>query len=86
MTTSSQQTVLTGAELACLRDVAEGRPRAANDTDIEGLVAKGMLAADDASRHPGSTMTPPGAPDDRQAMAVGRVHDRRDAGEFRDGG
>ncbi len=57
MTTSSQQTVLTGAELASLRDVAEGRPRAASDTDIDALVAKGMLAADDASRH---TLTPAG--------------------------
>ena len=57
MTTSSQQTVLSGAELACLCDVAEGRPRAANDTDIDALVAKGMLAADDASRH---TLTPAG--------------------------
>jgi hypothetical protein len=57
VTTSSQQTVLSGAELACLRDVAEGRPRAANETDIDALVAKGMLAADDASGH---TLTPAG--------------------------
>ncbi len=57
MTTSTQQMVLTGDELACLRDVAEGRQRLATDPAIEALVAKGMLSSDDASRH---TLTPAG--------------------------
>ncbi len=57
MTTSTQQTVLTDAEVACLRDVAEARPRATTDPAIEALVAKGMLSGDDASRH---TLTPAG--------------------------
>lgn len=57
MTTSTQQMVLTGDEIACLRDVAEGRARPASDTAVTALVAKGMLSADDASRH---TLTPAG--------------------------
>ncbi len=57
MTTSTQQTVLTEAEVACLRDVAEGRPRVATDPTIASLVAKGMLSSDDVSRH---TLTPAG--------------------------
>jgi hypothetical protein len=57
MTTSTQQTVLTDAEVACLRDVAEGRPRVTTDAAIEALVAKGMLSGDDASRR---TLTPAG--------------------------
>ena len=57
MTTSTQQTVLTHAEVACLRDVAEGRPPANTGPAIAALVAKGMLSGDDASRH---TLTPAG--------------------------
>ena len=57
MTTSTQQTVLTGDEIACLRDVGEGRSRPPTDPAIEALVAKGMLSSDDASRH---TLTPAG--------------------------
>ena len=57
MTTSTQQMVLTAAELTCLRDVAEGRARAATDADVQALVAKGMLSGDDSSRH---TLTPAG--------------------------
>lgn len=57
MTTSTQQTVLTGDEISCLRDVARGVPRPANDPTLYALVAKGMLDADDASHH---TLTPAG--------------------------
>ena len=57
MTTSSQQTVLTDEELACLRDVVDGVSRQVADPAILALVAKGMLSADDASRH---TLTPAG--------------------------
>lgn len=57
MTTSAQQTVLTDAEIACLRDVAQGQPRVAQDPAVCALVAKGMLSADDPSRH---TLTPAG--------------------------
>ncbi len=57
MTTSTQQMVLTGEEIACLRDVAEGRMRVTTDPEITALVAKGMLSSDDASRH---TLTPAG--------------------------
>lgn len=57
MTTSTQQTVLTGDEIECLRDVAEGRQRPASDPTITTLVAKGMLSSDDTSRH---TLTPAG--------------------------
>ena len=57
MTTSTQQTVLTDAGTACLRDVAEGRARANSDPAIEALVAKGMLSGGNASRH---TLTPAG--------------------------
>ena len=57
MTTSTQQTVLTGDEIRCLRDVARGMPRPADDPALCALVAKGMLDADDTSRH---TLTPAG--------------------------
>ena len=57
MTTSTQQMVLTTDEIACLRDVAERRSRPATDPALTALVAKGMLAADDASHH---TLTPAG--------------------------
>ena len=61
---STQQTVLPGDEIACLRDVAEGRQYATTDPAITALVAKGMLSSDDASRH---TLTPAG----RHAINVG---------------
>lgn len=57
MTTSTQQTVLTIGEIACLRDVATGGQRITTDPEIASLVAKGMLSSDDASRH---TLTPAG--------------------------
>lgn len=57
MTTSTQQTVLTGDEIRCLRDVAQGMSRLPDDPALSALVAKGMLDADDASRH---TLTPAG--------------------------
>ncbi len=57
MTTSTQQMVLNVDEIACLRDVAEGRARPAGDVCVTALVAKGMLSADDASHH---TLTPAG--------------------------
>lgn len=57
MTTSTQQTVLTGDEIRCLRDVAQGMSRPPDDHVLCALVAKGMLDADDASRH---TLTPAG--------------------------
>ncbi len=57
MTTSTQQTVLTGDEIACLRDVAEGRPRITSEPVITALVAKGMLSSDYAGRH---KLTPAG--------------------------
>ena len=49
--------VLTVDEIACLRDVAEGRARPPSDPAITALVAKGMLSSDDASRR---TLTPAG--------------------------
>lgn len=55
MTTSSQQTVLTDAELACLLGVAQGRAPSAGEATA--LAAKGMLSGDDASGH---TLTPAG--------------------------
>ena len=57
MTTSTQQTVLTADEIDCLRDVARGTSRPTDDLVLCALVAKGMLDADDASRH---TLTPAG--------------------------
>jgi hypothetical protein len=57
VTTSTQQTVLTGDEVNCLRDVARGVPRPTDDPTLCTLVAKGMIDADDASRH---TLTPAG--------------------------
>jgi hypothetical protein len=57
VTTSTQQTVLTGDEINCLRDVARGVPRPTDDPTLCALVAKGMIDADDASRH---TLTPAG--------------------------
>lgn len=57
VTTSAQQTVLTDAELACLRDVAGGAPRAAQDPALCALVAKGMLTSEDADHR---TLTPAG--------------------------
>lgn len=55
MTTTAQQTVLSDAELACLRDCAKG----ARDMDpeaVHALVAKGMLQ-DDGGGH---ALTPAG--------------------------
>lgn len=57
MTTSTQQTVLSVDELRCLREVAQGMTRPADDPQLGALVAKGMLDADDASHH---TLTPAG--------------------------
>lgn len=58
MTTSSQQMVLTEDEIACLRALAAGMPRAAEHAAVvEALTAKGMLVAEDADRH---TLTPAG--------------------------
>lgn len=57
MTTSTQQTVLTGDEIRCLRHVAQGMSIPPEDPSLCALVAKGMLDADDASRH---TLTPAG--------------------------
>jgi len=57
VTTSTQQTVLTGDEIDCLRDVARGMSRPDTDPALCALVAKGMLDADDASHH---TLTPAG--------------------------
>ena len=57
VTTSTQQTVLTGDEIRCLRDVAQGLSHPPDDPALGALVAKGMLDADDASRH---TLTPAG--------------------------
>ena len=60
MTTSAQQTVLTGDEISCLRDVARGMPRLADDPMVRALVAKGMLDADDADDANRHTLTPAG--------------------------
>lgn len=57
MTTSTQQTVLTDDELRCLRDVARGLARSSDNMQLDALVAKGMLDADDASHR---TLTPAG--------------------------
>lgn len=43
MTTSSQQTVLTDDELACLRELAKGVVLPADAAEICALVAKGMV-------------------------------------------
>jgi hypothetical protein len=55
VTTSSQQTVLSASELACLQDCARGMP-AVDPTTAGTLVAKGMLQDADG-RH---ALTPAG--------------------------
>lgn len=60
MTTSTQQTVLTGDEIRCLRDVARGMPRSTDDPTLCALVAKGMLDAGDAGDASRHTLTPAG--------------------------
>ena len=58
MTTSTQQTVLTTEELACLRALAQGTaPAAGQDSMVEALAAKGMLSTDNTARH---VLTPAG--------------------------
>lgn len=55
MTTTAQQTVLSDAELACLRDCANGT-RDRDPELVSALVAKGMLQ-DDGDGH---ALTPAG--------------------------
>ncbi|HVR81048.1 MAG TPA: hypothetical protein VHF02_03010 [Luteimonas sp.] len=55
MTTTSQQTVLSTDELACLLDCSRGAPITDHAT-AQVLVAKGMLQADDGHH----TLTPAG--------------------------
>lgn len=43
MTTSSQQTVLTDDEIACLRELAKGIAKPADTPEVCALVAKGMV-------------------------------------------
>jgi hypothetical protein len=57
MTTSTQQTVLALEELTCLRAVASGDVAGVDATQIEALVAKGMLVSGDRA---GTTLTPAG--------------------------
>ncbi len=56
MTTSSQQTVLTEDEIACLRELAKGIVRPADTPEVCALVAKGMV--DPTAT--GSRLTPAG--------------------------
>lgn len=56
MTTSSQQTVLTDAEIDCLRDVAKGSARPAETPEMCALIAKGMIQ----SQAGACTLTPAG--------------------------
>jgi len=43
MTTSSQQTVLTDDEIACLRDLARGTKKPVDAPEMCALIAKGMI-------------------------------------------
>lgn len=43
MTTSTQQTVLSEDEIACLRELAKGTTGAVDTPEVGVLVAKGML-------------------------------------------
>lgn len=63
MTTTAQQTVLSDAELACLRDCAKGL-RGMDADAVRALVAKGMLQ-DDGEGH---GLTPAG----HHALHVGQ--------------
>lgn len=56
MTTSSQQTVLTDDEIACLRDLAKGMAKPADAPDVRALLAKGMVEM----KEEGCTLTPAG--------------------------
>lgn len=56
MTTSSQQTVLTDEEIACLRDLAKGVAKPADSPDVCALAAKGMVE----SKSSGCRLTPAG--------------------------
>lgn len=56
MTTSSQQTVLTEDEIACLRDLARGTTRPADAPEMCALIAKGMVD----SQSTGCRLTPAG--------------------------
>ncbi|MDQ3229285.1 MAG: hypothetical protein M3Q13_06055 [Pseudomonadota bacterium] len=49
MTTSSQQTVLTDEEIACLRDLAKGNARPAEAPEMCALIAKGMIQSQSGS-------------------------------------
>lgn len=70
MTTTSQQTVLSPAELLCLRECADGRSIASDAPMLAALKAKGMLEADGDGYvltpaaqhvlHPGEPGTVPG--------------------------
>lgn len=55
MTTTTQQSVLSDAELACLRDCAKGARDMDSDA-VHALVAKGMLQDDGG----GPALTPAG--------------------------
>lgn len=56
MTTSSQQTVLTDDEIACLRELAKGIAKPADNAELCALVAKGMVEPQST----GSRLTPAG--------------------------
>lgn len=56
MTTSSQQTVLTDGEIACLRELAKGITQSADTPEVGALVAKGMVEAQPS----GCRLTPAG--------------------------
>jgi len=56
MTTSSQQTVLTDEEIACLRELAKGIARPVDAPEVCALIAKGMVEPQSA----GCRLTPAG--------------------------
>lgn len=56
MTTSSQQTVLTDEEIACLRELAKGIAKPGDAPEVCALVAKGMVEPHSA----GCRLTPAG--------------------------
>ncbi|MEJ7745848.1 MAG: hypothetical protein WKF61_03655 [Luteimonas sp.] len=56
MTTSSQQTVLTDEEIACLQELARGVAKPADSPDVYALAAKGMVEAQSS----GCKLTPAG--------------------------
>lgn len=64
MTTTAQQTVLSEAEIACLRECAKGG-RALDPEAVHALVAKGMLQDGDD----GHALTPAG----HHALHVGQA-------------